>query len=148
MNIGQMKAYNSLLIVEKLVNEVPKNTALPAVLCGLCIHQILVFYGSLKTISNYSQTPTLCMFFIVCYLNLSIGTILAHTIAAKLFTTSSRVLKSWKKGIPSWNKLKKRQMNSLVPLRIKCFNNFIDSSTPLVAQNFIAGQTASLILMQ
>jgi len=147
MTFTQLTAYKNLSVVEKVVNDASKYMALPAVLCGLCIIQILCFYGSLKASSNFATTPTLCMFFIVCNLNLSLGILLTHSLAAKVYIYSENLLHDWKREIAGSNKLRRKQLNAAIPIRIRFFSSFVGNSTPLVSQNFIAVQTASLILM-
>jgi len=48
---------------------------------------------------------------------------------------------------PRGKKLMLRQTKTLNSARLRLGDNFIDRSAPLVAQDFVASQTASLILL-
>jgi len=64
---------------------------------------------------------------------------------SKVYTESHALLLYWKQK--ARDKVRKREIAALFPAKVKVGDNFVDKSTPLVAQDFIANQTVSLILM-
>jgi len=138
----------SVTVLQKILNATLKRTVIPGIFCGLWIMQILLLYGTIKLLPGFGNNLSLLVFYLGLYLNVSVGSIIATTFASRVFTTSYNLIDSWKKRQHSYNKVRQKQLASLAPTHIKCGDNFIDKSTAIVAQNFIANQTVSLILLQ
>jgi len=84
----------------------------------------------------------------VTVLNLLNAIVWGNTVASKVFAESNSMIKEWKQKIAAGkNLLKLKQLKELYPARLRIGDSFIDPSTPLVAQNFIASQTAAFILL-
>jgi len=109
--------------------------------------ETLLFYGTIKSIPNFSSNVALSSFFIMSFLTWFSSIVFAITVASKLFTESNAMISEWKQKTPASNKLGLRQLKALYPARVRILENCIDQSTPLVAQNLIASQTAALILL-
>jgi len=114
---------------------------------GMWATEILFFYGTVKSIQRISSNAALSGFFIVSFLTWFSSIVFGNTVASKVFTESSSMIHDWKKRTPAWNRLRLRQIKALFPARVRIGDNFTDRSTPLVAQNFVASQTATLILL-
>jgi len=142
-----LHTFQSVLLLEKSYNTALKYTALPGIIYGMWAIEILLFYGTVKLLPRISSNVALSGFFMVSFFNLSSSITWGNTVASKVFTESSSIIHEWKEGTPAWNRLRWRQMKALYPMRLRIGDNFIDRSTPLVAQNFVASQTAALILL-
>jgi hypothetical protein len=65
--------------------------------------------------------------------------------AAKIYNLSDEWIKVSKQNCR--NKIEKKLHASIMPLRLYFANNFVDTLTPFVIQDFCARQTASLLLL-
>jgi len=145
---SSLHQFKSVLLLEKSYNTTLKYTALPGIIYGLWALEILFFYGTVKSMPSFYSNIALSGFFIVTFLNLLNAIVWGNTVASKVFAESNSMIKEWKQRIAEGkNLLKLKQLRAIYPARLRIGDSFIDPSTPLVAQNFIASQTAALILL-
>jgi len=136
------------LIIEHTINEIGKYTFIPGTVGGLGFLQILCLYGTLKTLPEFGENPAISVFFILCCINLTMSTLLNNTLASKVYVNSCELLKSWKNQCSVSDKLYSRELKGFPPTKITFAERFMDKSTPLVFQDFIIGQSISLLLLR
>jgi len=141
----EVHLYRSILILEKNLNTTFKHTAIPGIVYGLWTVEILVFYGAIKSVPQFFSNPTLSSLFIMGLFDITVACVWGNTMASKMYMESHKLLLLWKRN--ARNKIRKREIKALYPARFRVGDCYIDQSTPLVAQNFIANQTISLILL-
>jgi len=137
--------YKSILILEKNFNTNLKYTTIPGIIYGFWAVEILVFYGAIKSVPQFLSNTALASLFIMGLFNVGIACFWGNTRASKAFTESQKLLNDWRRN--ARDKIRKKEIKSLYPARFRVGDCYIDQSTPLVAQNFIANQTISLILL-
>jgi len=137
--------YKSILILEKNFNTNLKHTTIPGIIYGFWAVEILVFYGAIKSVPQFLSNTALASLFVMGLLNVGIACFWGNTRASKAFTESQKLLNDWRRN--ARDKIRKKEIKSLYPARFRVGDCYIDQSTPLVAQNFIANQTISLILL-
>ncbi|OXA54691.1 hypothetical protein Fcan01_11580 [Folsomia candida] len=145
-NIARLLAYKELKVYEKLLNYCTKSrifliTAL--LVPGL---QILLCYTSLKLfhsedISNFEASLFLWAYFLVL-----VFTMLLFSAAAQINNLSVNWIAKFKGS--SDKRLERRMHKSLMSLRLEFGNNFVETLTPLVVQEFCVRQTASCLLVK
>ncbi len=94
--------------------------------------------------SNNSDTAKASMFTFI-YIAVVIFEIGVFSAAAKIHNLSNEWIKGSKQNCR--NKIEKKLVASIMPLRLYFANNFVDTLTPCVIQDFCARQTASLLLL-
>jgi len=141
----EMLLYKSILILEKDLNTNMKYTGIPGATCGVWVVEILVFYGTIKSIPKFLSNTSISILFLLTFINTVISSVWGNTMASKVFTESRKLLQLWKGN--ATNKVQKREIKALYPARLRVFDCFSDQLTPFVAQDFIANQTISLILL-
>jgi len=109
--------------------------------------EIFAFYGTVKSVPKISSNVSLSVLFVVTFFNLFFAIVWGNTVASKVFTESSGMICEWKQKTPVWSRFRLKQLKALYPARVRIGDNFIDRSTPVVAQDFVASQTATLILL-
>lgn len=85
------------------------------------------------------------LIFLLGYFLILLFTVVMFSVAAKVNTLSRNWLSRSK-----WNTCKKwdrKVHRSLTPLRLEFGNNFVDTLTPLVVQQFCVTETASFLLL-
>jgi len=147
MQNKSLQTFKSVLLLEKSYNTSLKYTALPGIKYCMWATEILFFYGAVKSITRISSNVALSGFFIVSFLTWFSSIVFGNTGASKVFTESNSMIRERKQKTPAWNRMRLRQIIALHPARARIGDNFIDRSTPLVAQDFVASQTATLILL-
>jgi len=140
-----MLHYKSVLILEKDLNTTLKYTAIPGITFCLWVFEVLSFYGTIKSVPQFLSNTLLSSLLLLVFLSLAPASVWGNTMASKVFTESRKLLKVWKGA--ACNKIQKREIKALFPARISVGDCFFDQLTPLVAQDFIANQTISLILL-
>ncbi|OXA37329.1 hypothetical protein Fcan01_27924 [Folsomia candida] len=145
-NIAWLLAYKELKVYEKLLNYCTKSrifliTAL--LVPGL---QILLCYTSLKLfhsehISNFEASLFLWAYFLVL-----VFTMLLFSAAAQINSLSVNWIAKFKGS--GDKKLERRMHKSLMSLRLEFGNNFVETLTPLVVQEFCVRQTVSCLLVK
>jgi len=131
--------------LEKDLNTNLKYTAIPGIIYGLWAVEILGFYGTIKSIPQFFSNVLLSTLFLLAFLNTAIAAVCGNTMASKSYTKSYELLLQWKRN--ARDKVRKREIKALYPARFRVGEKYIDQATPLVAQDFIANQTVSLILL-
>jgi len=135
--------FKSILILEKDLNTNMKYNGIPGIIYGVWTIEILGFYGTIKTVPQFFSNVFLSSLFVLAFINMVIACVCGNTMESKLYTESSELLLQWKRT--ARNKIRKREIKALYPARFRVGDNYVDQATPLVAQDFIANQTVSLI---
>jgi len=137
--------YKSILILEKDMNTNLKYTAIPGMVYGLWAIETLAFYGTVKSVPQFFSNVFLSSLFLLTFVSTSFAAVIGNTLAAKSYTESQVLLLKWKRN--SRSKVRKREIKALYAARLRVGDNYFEQSTPLVAQDFIANQTVSLLLL-
>jgi len=122
-----------------------KFTAIPGMIYGLWAIEILSFYGTVKSVPQFFANVLLSCLFLLGFLATSFAAVIGNSMGSKSFTESQELILQWKRN--ARDKVRKRQIKALYAARLRVGDNFFEQITPLVAQDFIANQTVSLILM-
>jgi len=112
---------------------------------GLWAIEILAFYGTVKSVPQFFSNFSLSSLFLLAFISTSFAAVIGNTLAAKSYTESQELLLQWKRI--SRNKVRRREIKALYAARLRVGDYYFEQATPLVAQNFIANQTVSLILL-
>jgi len=137
--------YKSILILEKDMNTTFKFTAIPGMVYGLWAIEILAFYGTVKSVPQFFSNVFLSSLFLIVFISTSFAAVIGNTLGSMSFTESHKLLRQWKRI--SRDKVRRREVKALYAARLRVGDNYFEQTTPLVAQDFIANQTASLILL-
>lgn len=140
--------YKKMQIVVEIVNDCCRHSFFPVCVLGPPLMQILGCFATIK-LHNEIDWPLFALFPLFAILGL-MATMLPLLGASKIFVASGKVMSNFrssqtllsKKGVKSL----KMVLRSTKPLRIWFGGNFVDSSTPIVIQDFCMRQTASLLL--
>jgi len=141
----ELLMFKSMLILEKDLNTSSKYTAIPGIIYGLWAIEILAFYGGIKSVPQFFDNAFLSSLFLIGLVNTSIACVCGNTLESKLYTKSDELLWQWRRI--SRDRVRRREIKPLYPVRLRVGDNYVDRMTPLVAQDFIANQTVSLILL-
>jgi len=105
----------------------------------------LAFYGTVKSVPQFFSNVSLSSLFLLAFVSTSFAAVIGNTLAAKSYTESEELLLKWKRDCRS--KVRRREIKALYAARLRVGDNYFEQATPLVAQDFIANQTVSLILL-
>jgi hypothetical protein len=135
-------SYRKLQILEKMTNSFTRFRLLPVFAWMFPIMQILLLFVVIKLFHSETAKATV---FTVMYFAVAIFTIGIFSVGAKTHNLTNEWIKGSKQSCK--NKLERRTYNSIMPLRLYFANNFVDTLTPCVIQDFCVRSTASLLLL-
>lgn len=147
MGIFLKNEYMHLQIFETFVNDVGRKHLIPTILLTLPAAQILFFVALI--LSKNTVGVGVKGFLIISYISGTGFNLLLFSAAAKIYTFTNKWLYSIKfggfdrKSYKFWHRVHK----SYRPLKVNFSNNFVDTLTPLVIQEFCANSTLSILVL-
>jgi hypothetical protein len=106
--------------------------------------QIMTGFGCIRLHSLLE--PSNLIFLAVSLFDTGMYNVLFFSGAKKSFTNSTEWIKKMK-SLHGNDKMKRRVLRSMLPLRVWFGNNYVDRMTPLAVQQFCWIQTANLLLL-
>lgn len=135
--------YRKLQVLEKLINACVRTRVFPVLTFACPSVQMLSGFAIIKLNSSMKLSHFFTL--AVMYFAAALFGIIVLGGAGTIFTKSHRCLvaQNWLKT----NKIQRRELKSLQPLRIWFGSNFVDNLTSLVIQHFCMIQTMNLLLL-
>jgi hypothetical protein len=138
-------SYRKLQVLEKIINSFMRNRLLPLFAWMYPIFEIILLYIVIKLFHSTDSDSIKILMFAFMYFGVTVFTVGIFSAAAKVHNLSKEWIKWSKQGCK--NKMERRIHKSIIPLRLYFGNNYVDTLTPCVIQDFCARQTASLLLL-
>lgn len=136
--------YSSINVLEVMLNNVAAKRMVPS---AIILGSALEITAAFATIRLHGIVPLPGFFiFPLDVVGSGVGIFMLTTACAALHGESENLLMRWRKGF-SVTKYYTRRLRALKPIRVKCGQNFMDRTTPLVIQDFCVNQLVSLLLM-
>lgn len=141
-----LHTYKKLQMLETLYTSSNAKRNLPTFLTGVPGIQIFSAFVCIR-LQREVDMPQFSLFPLL-YLDGILLTIVYLSLASSVYVSSNGLIERWKKHRKCRrSKYIRKTLRSLRPLKIKFRNNFVDQCTPIVVQDFIITQTASLLLL-
>lgn len=136
--------YRKMQVLEKLVNSCLQSRVFPIMAMVSPIAQIFTGFAIVEFHSSMDLSHMVSM--LVFLAGSSLVNLSVFAGAGSICCKSLKWLKA-AKNCHMTNKVQKRAIKSMTPLRIFFGSNYVDVLTPLVVQNFCLNQTLSLLLL-
>lgn len=139
--------YRNLQVLEKLVNSCVRYRILP-VLTGVC-PIVQIFAGYIITKFHSSMKISHLVFIMIMDYFCTLYSVMVLTAAGSIYAKSSGWIEKAKNACSKdkEKKIRRREIRSMMPIRIWFGSNFVDTLTALVIEDFCIGQIISLLLM-
>lgn len=140
--ISKIVEYKMVQIFEKCLNSCIRGRIFLVGALTIPAFQIIICNVAVKL---FQSDKIIGLIFLLGYFLILLFTVVMFSVAAKVNTLSRNWLSRSK-----WNTCKKwdrKVHRSLTPLRLEFGNNFVDTLTPLVVQQFCVTETASFLLL-
>lgn len=138
-----LKKYRELEVIERLFNSCVGPKIFPLIAFFAPMIQIISVFICIQLHDTLPSSQL--MIVAVVAVNVPMLDLLFFTGAQKIHTESQKWLKEM--GRIDGNKMNRRKLRSMAPLRIWFGNNYVDYLTPLVIQQFCSIQTMNLLLL-
>jgi len=140
-----MLLFKSVEILERNLNTDLKYTAIPGCIYSFWAVETLSLYGTIKSVPQFFSNVFLSSVFLLGFITTFIVALIGNTLESKSYTESHELLLKWKRS--ARDKVRMKEIKALYPVRLRIGDNYIEQTTPLVAQDFIVNQAVSLILL-
>lgn len=143
-----IKRYRRVQVMEKLINSCVRERIFPLISVAYPIVQV---FGAVALVKLHDTMEWSHLIFVMTEpLSVSIFGVLVFGLAGFVYSKSCRWIVSEKHGCTRSNKkdkIQRRELKSMMPLRIWFGSNFVDRLTSLVIQHFCFSQTVNLLLL-
>lgn len=136
--------YRELQVFEKLLNSCIQGRICPAVVSACPIIEILGGFACIRL--RQVLNPLEFAFFAMETLIVTVYGFVLISGAGKIYTGSLKWLRDCRAGNEN-DRIKRRLLASLTPLKVRFGQNFVDGFTPLILQQFCTVQLANLLLV-
>lgn len=137
--------YRMLQVFESLLNSTVRYRVWPALTAYLPALHVLGAVACIK-FHKHLALPNF-VFVISVSIIVAVTELIFYTGCSKIYGNSLSWLSCVKSGGMKMNKVERKMVRSMQPLRIWFGSNFVDELTPLVIQNFCTDQTVSVLLL-
>jgi hypothetical protein len=141
-NGRNFQSYKNLQVLTTIINCFLRNRLLPLFAWIYPILQILLLCIFIKL---FQSNPVKASMFAFLYISVAVFTIGIFSAGATVHNSSKEWMKVAKQSCKT--KIERKMYASIMPLKLYFANNFVDTLTPCVIQDFCARQTASLLLL-
>jgi vacuolar-type H+-ATPase subunit I/STV1 len=138
-------SYRKLQVLEKIINSFMRNRLLPVFAWMMPILEIIMLYIVIKICHSPDPSCIKTLMFAVLYFGTTMFTVGIFSAAAIVHNVTKKWIKRPTQGCK--NKLQRKIRQSIIPLRLYFKNNYVDTLTPCVIQDFCVRTTASLLLL-
>jgi hypothetical protein len=140
----QIQVYRKLQVFEALLNSSVRFYIFPVTILIAPIIQILAGFA---TIHLHNQLGiSLLIFLTLAFIEGTFVDVLFLTGAKQVYVKSYEWLSKMRR-IHGMDRIRRRVLKSMLPLRVWFGNNWVDRTTPLVLQQFCSIQTTNLLLL-
>lgn len=135
--------YRELHVFEKLFNSCVQGRIFPLIVTSCPVVEILGGFACIRL--RESMNLLQLVFIMMETFSLIVFSLISFTAAGKIYTGSVTWMRGCKAG--EGNRVNRKVLASLTPLRVRFGQNFVDGLTPLILQQFCTIKMADLLLL-